>query len=200
MAQGPFLALCGGVSIPIHPLKRFSGDSKRPPFSRPLLRGPSNPDWRGPLSWAPNSHGAARVGRHLQNAGGKPVRPIWGLRGPRTPDSRGGEALLLGGLGHLAPQDESLPSPGPSPRQPPVPAAAVSLRASPSLVPCSPPSLSQPLLWLRAAWGDATAGPVSWCLVGAIISPPLPRPPPAGDLPSPSPSHRGGRGLGMDTL
>ncbi|XP_070340716.1 ceramide synthase isoform X1 [Equus asinus] len=31
-----------------------------------------------------------------------------------------------------------------------------------------PPSLSQPLLWLRAAWGDAAAGPVSWCLASVL--------------------------------
>lgn len=61
-----------------------------------------------------------------------------------------------------------------------------------------PPSLSQPLLWLRAAWGDAAAGPVSWCLVSAITSPPVPRPPQAGAFPSPSSSPPRGQGAGHE--
>lgn len=66
-----------------------------------------------------------------------------------------------------------------------------------------PLSLSPPPISVAAAavaqscMGDkAAAGPVSWCLVGAIISLPLSHPPQAGGFPSPSPSSQRGQGAG----
>lgn len=114
-------------------------------------------------------------------SGGSEPPPSWpGCPGP--PSSPRGEPTLHWSMSPAAPYA----------------AAAVSLRASPSLFLCSPPSLSQPLLWLRAAWGDAAAGPVSWCLVGAIIPHPSPALPKLVTPPSPSPSPPRGQGAGQE--
>lgn len=65
-----------------------------------------------------------------------------------------------------------------------------------------PLSLSPPISVAAAAvaqscMGDkAAAGPVSWCLVGAIISLPLSHPSQPSGFPSPSPSSQRGQGAG----
>lgn len=64
-----------------------------------------------------------------------------------------------------------------------------------------PPSLSQPLLWLRAAW-ETKLPQVRFLGVWSVPSFPSPSPtlPKLVASPPPPPPHRGGRGLGTNSI
>ena len=128
-------------------------------------------------------------GRHLQNAGGKQGQVHLGAQSPLS---------LVKESWATFPYKRRASRPLALVPSSPLCSSCCLFKDLPLPLSLLPSSLSQPLLWLRAAWGVATAGPVSWCLVGAIISPPLPRPTQAGDLPSPSPSPLRGQGAGHE--
>ena len=116
---------------------------------------------------------------------GNGLRPIWGPR-----------AALPAGQG--APE-ESSPALGPCPQQPPVPAAAaVSLRASPSLFLCSPISVAATAV-AQSCMGRRRCRSGFW-VSGRCHQ--LPPPPPALPKlvisPPPAPSPPRGQGAGPE--